>query len=165
MNGSNLYKDLLKADDEKPASTAKNRFKDLSDSERLGIARLLARAGDYSEFEIFTQHIASEKLVYRLDVVFGLKEFRRPKDPITVSATDLLVFAAKTDPSIFIRESAIRSLNKIVKTNPELKPKLTEAIAANINSSDRSLRSNCKALKNPHPTRPTIKRTKPKKTD
>ena len=90
------------------------------------IAGMLARAGDYSQFETVAAWIADGKRYGRLSAICELANFRHKTDPVTDAAIDILVSVADTDPEPFFRQVAIYSLEKIAKEKPQIIPKLID---------------------------------------
>jgi hypothetical protein len=107
---------------------------------------LLARAGDYSQFELVAKGISDTKWWMRFRAVRALANFRHRTDPVTDSAVELLVSVAASDIVPRLREEAIRSLDKIANVRGGVESKVIEASAANINSVDKNLRTTCRAM-------------------
>ena len=112
----------------------------------VNIAGLLARAGDYSHFELVAKDANDSKWWIRANAVKALSEFSHETHPVTDSATKLLSSIATFDPMPRLREEAIYSLQKIAKKKTSVTLKVTEALKANMNSSDKNLRSICRLL-------------------
>ena len=90
------------------------------------VAGMLARAGDYSQFETVAAWIADGKRYGRLSAICELANFRHKTDPVTDAAIDILVSVADTDPEPSFRQWAIYSLEKIAKEKPQIIPKLID---------------------------------------
>ncbi len=107
------------------------------------VAGLLARAGDYSQFEIVAAALGDSKYFIRNSAIAELASFNHKSDPVTDLAIELLVYAATTDSDSWLRWRAIDSLDKIVKKKPQTKPRLIYALKANKHSQDKRLRLIC----------------------
>jgi len=114
-------------------------------SYKYDVAGLMARAGDYSQFEIVKNGLTDSKDYIRSKAIHQLGNFGHKTDPVTNSAVKLLRTAAMSDPVPFLRELAIESLEKIAKRRPDINPKIIEALEANIDSADKDLRLTCRA--------------------
>jgi HEAT repeat protein len=90
------------------------------------VAGMLARAGDYSQFETVAAWVADGKRYGRLSAICELANFRHKTDPVTDAAVDILVSVADTDPEPSFRQWAIYSLQKIAKEKPQIIPKLID---------------------------------------
>jgi len=112
---------------------------------KIDVAGLLARAGDYSQFEVVADGVSDSKDYIRSTAIHELGNFGHKTDPVTDSAAELLTSAAKSEPVPFLRERAIESLEKIAKAKPEVTAKVIEALQANKDSSDKDLRIMCRA--------------------
>jgi hypothetical protein len=109
------------------------------------VAGLLARAGDYSHFEIVKKGINDTKSWVRHVSVKALANFRHKTDPVTGSALELLTSVAMSDPMPRLRKEAIRSLEKIAEIRPDAKQRVISALEANVDSPDKNLSIICKA--------------------
>jgi hypothetical protein len=109
------------------------------------VAGLLARAGDFSQFDVVVKGLSDEKYFIRSKAIQELGKFAHPTDPITDKAAELLLNAAKTEKVLVTQEYAIESLEKLAKEKPVLRKKVVEALEANINSTDKSFQAICKA--------------------
>jgi hypothetical protein len=107
-------------------------------------AGLLARAGDYSQFDVVVKGLSDEKDFIRHKAMFELSKFAHPTDPVTDRAAELLTNFAKSEPNLRFREYAIEGLEQLAKVKPVLKQKVVEALEANANSSDKNLKTSCK---------------------
>ncbi len=108
------------------------------------VAGLLARAGDYSHFELVAKSTSDSKWWIRHTAVMALGNFGHKTDPVTDSALELLTSTAMADPMPRLRDVAIRSLEKIAKTKPEVESKVIAALEANKDSTDKALSLMCK---------------------
>ena len=106
---------------------------------RIKVAGLLARAGDYSQFETVAAAIGDKRKWVRGMVVTALGNFRHKTEPVTDLAARLLVSLAIADPSPSLRQRAIYSLQKIAKEKPQIIPNLIHALEANRDSPDKYL--------------------------
>lgn len=111
---------------------------------KIKIAGLLARAGDYSQFEVVAKGISDSRDYIRFTAVHELGNFGHKTEPITDSAVGLLISAATSDSVPRLRELAIRSLEKIAKKKPEVTSKVIDALEANVDSPDKNLRIICR---------------------
>ena len=111
---------------------------------KIDVAGLLARAGDYSQFEMLATSINDSKDYIRSFAIQALGNFGHKTNPVTDSAVELLTSAAISDPIPFLRERAIESLEKIAKKKPVVTSKVIDALDANIDSPDKNLRSICR---------------------
>jgi HEAT repeat protein len=111
---------------------------------KIEVARLLARAGDYSQFEVVAKSVGDNKSSVRHLAIQALGEFCHKNDPVTDSATKLLYTVATSDDVPSLRDQAIVSLEKIAKIKPEVTSKVIDAIQANVNSADKNLRTMCR---------------------
>lgn len=107
------------------------------------VAGLLARAGDYSHFELVAKSMGDSKWWIRHTAVLALANFRHKTDPVTDSALDLLTSTAMSDPMPRLRDMAIQSLEKIAEIRPDEKQRVIRALEANIDSPDKNLRTIC----------------------
>lgn len=107
------------------------------------VAGLLARAGDYSQFEIVAAAVGDSKYFIRHSAIGELASFSHKTDPVTDFAVELLVHSANTDRDSLLRLRAIESLDKIVRKKPQTKPRLIYALKANKHSQDKYLRRIC----------------------
>jgi hypothetical protein len=112
---------------------------------QIDVAGLLARAGDYSQFEVVANQIDNSKYSVRYAAIKALENFQHKTDPVTDSAANLLAFAATSDSVPWLRERAIKSLEKIATTKPAITSKVIDALKANIDSSDKNLQGVCRA--------------------
>ena len=103
------------------------------------VAGMLARAGDYSQFEIVAAAVSERTKHVRSSATYELGNFGHENDPVTDSAAELLRIVATSDPIPQLRGSAIYSLEKITKKKPQIIPKLIDALEANKDSPDRFL--------------------------
>jgi len=108
------------------------------------VAGMLARAGDYSQFETVAAWVADGRRYGRLRAICELANFRHKTQPVTDVAVDLLVSVATTDPDFRFRTVAIYSLDKIAKEKPQIIPKLIDALEANKYSADKYLGITCR---------------------
>lgn len=113
---------------------------------RIKVAGLLARAGDYSQFETVAAAIGDKRKWVRGMVVTALGNFRHKTEPVTDLAARLLVSLAIADPSPRLRERAIYSLEKIAKVRPEATSYVIACLQANLDSPDKMLRTICKGM-------------------
>jgi len=90
------------------------------------VAGLLARAGDYSQFEIVAAAVSDSKHYVRFSAICELGNFGHKTDSVTDLAVELLVSAANADPEPRFRQVAIYSLEKIAKEKPQIIPKLID---------------------------------------
>ncbi|MBN1346715.1 MAG: hypothetical protein JXQ73_28750 [Phycisphaerae bacterium] len=111
---------------------------------KLRIAGLLARGGEYSQFEMVAGHIDHEKKSVRSYALQALHHFTYSNDVVADPALEIMAFVAKSDPEARFRREAIRSLEGAAKTKPELMAKLVEVWEANVDSQDKLLRSACR---------------------
>ena len=87
-------------------------------------AGLLARGGDYSQFDIIAAAIGDSRKYVRGWAIFELATLRHKNNPFTDSAVELLLSVANTDPDIRSRLSAMHSLERIAKQKPQIRPRL-----------------------------------------
>jgi hypothetical protein len=106
---------------------------------RFDVAGLLARVGDYSQFEIVAAAVTDSKDYVRFSGICELANFRHKTAPVMDLAVELLVFVATADPQPRLRQVAIYSLEKIAKEKPQIIPKLIDALEANKDSPDKHL--------------------------
>lgn len=106
---------------------------------KIKVAGLLARAGDYSQFEIVAAAVSDSKDCVRFSGICELPNFRHKTAPVTDLAVELLVSVATADPEPGLRQVAIYSLEKIAKEKPQIIPKLIDALEANKDSPDKYL--------------------------
>jgi len=111
---------------------------------KIKVAGLLARAGDYSQFEILKNSLTDTRDYIRSKVVYELRNFGHKTDPITDSAVKLLTSVAISDTVPKIRNYAIESMEKIAKEKPEVTAKIIAALEANKDSPDKDFRIICK---------------------
>lgn len=111
---------------------------------KIDVAGLLARAGDYSQFEVLATSINDSKDYIRSFAIQALGNFGHKTNPVTDSAVELLTSVAISDPIPWSRERAIESLEKIAKKKPEVTSKVIDALDANIDSPDKNLRRICR---------------------
>jgi hypothetical protein len=90
------------------------------------VAGLLARAGDYSQFEIVAAAVGDSEDYVRSSAIWELANFRHKTDPVTDSAVSLLTSVAMSDPVPRMRRYAIESLEKVAKEKPQIIPKLID---------------------------------------
>jgi hypothetical protein len=109
---------------------------------KYNVAGLLARAGDYSQFEIVAEGLRNQK-VSKYTVIQQLGYFADISDPVTDKAANLLSEYSKSNDNPKYREYAIESLEKLAKVKPQLKEKVIEVLEANKNSTDKYLRETC----------------------
>jgi vesicle coat complex subunit len=91
-------------------------------------------------FDMVEENAAHKKESVRRRVIYALRRFKQGKDPVSGRAAELLSKAAATEASMLLRRLAVESLEQIVKAKPTLRPKLIEALKANTDSADKSLR-------------------------
>ena len=103
------------------------------------VAGLLARTGDYSQFEIVAGAIGDSGKYVRFSGICELANFRHKTNPVTDLAVELLLSVATTDPEFGLRKMAIYSLEKIAKEKPQIIPNLIHALEANKDSPDKYL--------------------------
>jgi HEAT repeat protein len=115
---------------------------------KFDVAGLLARGGDYSQFEIVASGLSSNKQHIRGTAIQALGNFGHKTDTVTDSAAELLKSAATSDAVPWLRERAIESLEKIAKIKPEVESKVIAALEANKDSTDKDLRIMCNAKLN-----------------
>ncbi len=111
---------------------------------KIDLAGLLARTGDYSQFEVVATRIDDNKRSVRYVTIQALGNFRHKTEPVTDLAAVLLTFTAISDPVPWLRERAIYSLEKIAKIKPEITSRVINALEANIDSQDKNLRRVCR---------------------
>jgi len=109
-------------------------------SSKIDIAGLLARAGDYSQFQTLSEYIGHPKRYIRSAVVRALGNFRAKERKEVLAAAELLVSVATSDREPSVRRASIKSLDKIVLQRPDVSPRLLEAAKANLESEYKSLR-------------------------
>jgi hypothetical protein len=109
------------------------------------VAGLLARAGDYSGFQILATAARDPKHYVRSNAVCELRNFGHKTDPVTDAARELLASIATHDPVPSVRKHAIYSLEKIVSVEPEATADLIRCLKANVDSPDKYFRMTCKA--------------------
>jgi len=114
-------------------------------SMKIDMAGLLARAGDYSQFEVVAKGVSDSKDYIRSFSIQQLGNFGHKTKGVTNSAVELLTSVATSDSVPWLRERAIESLEKIGKIKPEVKAKVVDALEANIDSADKNLRTICRA--------------------
>jgi len=107
------------------------------------VAGLLARAGDYSQFEVLAKGISDKKKHIRANVIFQLGNFGHKTNSVTNLAAELLSSAATSDLESYLRAKAIRSLEKMAKIKPEIHSKVLAALQANVGSQNKRLRNMC----------------------
>jgi HEAT repeat protein len=105
----------------------------------MDIAGLLARAGDYSQFELVKKYAVNDNPRLRHFAILALGKFGHKTNPVTDRAVDLLMQAATSDLEPWLRQMAIYSLDEIAQVKPDVKSKVIGACQANVNSADRSL--------------------------
>lgn len=115
---------------------------------KIKVAGLLARAGDYSQFEIVATAVSDSTNYVRSSAIYELGNFGHKTAPVTDLAVGLLLSVATTDPAPRLREHAIYSLEKIAKKKPEVESKVIAALEANKDSTDKDLRIMCNAKLN-----------------
>lgn len=113
-------------------------------SYKFKVAGLLARAGDYSQFEILNNGLTDSRDYIRSTSVHQLRNFGHKTDPVTDSAVKLLTSVAMSDPVPRMREYAIESLEKIAKIKPEVTLKVIDVLKANMDSPDKNLSIICR---------------------
>jgi len=91
---------------------------------KIKFAGLLARGGDYSQFEIIAAAIGDSRKFVRGWAIYELTTLRHKSNPVTDSAVELLLSVANADPDLWLRQSAMDSLEKIAKEKPQIKPRL-----------------------------------------
>jgi HEAT repeat protein len=106
-------------------------------------AGLLARAGDFSQFDVIVKGLSDEKDYIRSTAIRELGNFADSTNPVTDSAATLLSNIAKSDKTPRFRIYAIESLEKLAKVKPELKQKIIEALEANTDSVDPNVQRIC----------------------
>jgi hypothetical protein len=106
-------------------------------------AGLLARAGDFSQFDVVVKGLSNEEDYIRSTAIRELGKFEHPTDPVTDSAAALLSSIAKSDKTPRFRAYAIESLENLAKAKPELKQKIIEALEANVDCADKNVRRIC----------------------
>jgi HEAT repeat protein len=106
-------------------------------------AGLLARGGDFSQFDMVVKGLSDEKEFVRSAAIHELGNFADSTNPVTDSAATLLSNIAKSDKTPRFRVYAIESLEKLAKTKPELKQKIIEALEANAGSADKNVQRIC----------------------
>jgi len=106
-------------------------------------AGLLARGGDFSQYDMVVKGLSDEKDFVRSAAIHELGKFAHPTDPVTDSAAALLSNIAKSDKTPRFRAYAIESLENLAKAKPELKQKIIEALEANVDCADKSVRRIC----------------------
>jgi hypothetical protein len=109
------------------------------------VAGLLARVGDFSQFDVVAKGLSDEKYFIRAKAIQMLGKFAHPTDPITDKAAELLLNAAKTEKILVTQEYAIESLEKLAKEKPVLRKKVVEALEANVNSTDKNFQASCRS--------------------
>lgn len=114
-------------------------------SHKYEVAGLLARAGDFSQFEIVAKGISDSKDYIRSTAIYQLRNFGHKVDSVTDSAVKLLTSVAMSDPIPWLRDRAIESLETIAKKKPEVTAKVIDVLEANKDSSDKNLRIMCRA--------------------
>jgi hypothetical protein len=114
-------------------------------SEKYNAAGLLARAGDFSQFDVVVKGLSDEKDFIQSEAIYQLGNFASPTDPVTDSAATLLSNIAKSDKTPRFRDAAIGSLEKLAKEKSVLRGKVIEALEANIDSTDKDFQVICKA--------------------
>ena len=102
----------------------------------IAVAGLLARAGDYSQFEMLTTYIKNKEPMIA-EAIRALGNFD------TNSAASFLKDIAISGPAPSFRIEAIESLDKIAEKRPELLPKLVDALEANKDSNYPPLKKRC----------------------
>jgi hypothetical protein len=112
---------------------------------KIKVAGLLARAGDYSQFEIVAAAVSDRREYVRFSGIWELANFRHKTEPVTDLAVELLVSVATTNPDLRLREQAILSLEKIAKIKTEVTSKVINVVEANLDSSDEMFRLVCRA--------------------
>jgi len=110
------------------------------------LAGLLARAGDYSHFQVVSKNAGHGNQSMRYAAIQALRNFANRTDPVTDLAGELLISAATSDPIPFLRREAIYSLDRLASVKPNVKSKVIDASQANISSSDKSLSLTAKAM-------------------
>lgn len=110
---------------------------------KIDVAGLLARGGDYSQFEYVGRHVADENDSVRYTAIRSLAKFADANDPVAEAAVDLALYAATSDTQAWLRQLAIGSLEQMAKKRPRTTAKLITALEANVNSSDARLRTTC----------------------
>ena len=113
---------------------------------KIDVAGLLARAGDYSQFELVAKYAVDENRLSRHFAILALGKFCHKSNPVTDRAVGLLMQAATSDSDPWLRQLAMYSLEKIAKVRPEIESKIVDAADANINSPDRDLRITSRAM-------------------
>lgn len=119
---------------------------ELSRAHGVDVAGLLARAGDYSRFDIVAGHLKDREGHTQVNAVSALANFAHGTHPAAISAAGLLCAVATSDPDPWMREHAIWCLEKIVQKRPDAEAKLIEAARANAHATDRSLWNTSQAL-------------------
>jgi hypothetical protein len=112
---------------------------------RIRMAGLLARAGDYSQFELVKSNIVNDKKHVRSGAIEALGNFRDKADPVTEQAAELLEAVATSDSEPSLRDLAITSLEKIAQARPEMTSKVIKVLQANRNSADKDFWIMCNA--------------------
>ncbi len=91
---------------------------------KIRFAGLLARGGDYSQFDIVSAAIGDSSKGVRGIAISALRNFGHKTNPVTDSAVELLLSVANTDPDIRSRLSAMHALERIAKQKPQIRPRL-----------------------------------------
>lgn len=112
---------------------------------RIDVAGLLARVGDYSQFDVVAEHIRDKDFSIRYFAIKALPNFQHMKKSNSVSAAELLMTVAISDQIPWLREHAIFCLEKMAKDQPEIKAVVVDALEINLNSPDNNLRIICEA--------------------
>ncbi len=115
-------------------------------STKISVAGLLARAGDFSQFQFVVSYVADDKDWMRYAVVAALGEFADKSNPVGVDAANILSFVATSDKMPSLRRRSIESLQKIVQKRADLKPVLVAAARANADANDSMLRTTSRSV-------------------
>ena len=111
---------------------------------RMKVAGLLARAEDYSQYDVIAENITSDKYHIRYTAITNLRNFGHESETVTDSAVGLLQSVAISDENPWLREVAIISLEKLAKKKPAVIFNVIEVLKANVGSTDYNLRTICK---------------------
>lgn len=115
-------------------------------SSRLLAAGLLARGGDYSQFDMVKTSLEGDDEDVRRQAAVSLGDFLHRKNQITLQAAQALEAAATRDANAAVRMKAITSLEKIVAERPDQLPVLIRVLQANVNSENPYLRKQCETM-------------------
>lgn len=112
-------------------------------SYKIQAAGLLAKAGDFSQFEIVEKHVNDSKGYVRFSTIIALGKFKHQTSPVTDKAADLLLQSAKNEKNIFWREKAVEGIEGLAKTKKALRPKVIEALEAGLDNKNVSFKNFC----------------------